>query len=106
MAASRVDRIQKLAAGLAVLRPEPQPLPSPEPPPPPDDAGGGRPRGRPRADTVPLNLRMPVALRDRAAVEAGRRSVAERRNVTPQAVILEILEAHLPALPPDLAGKG
>lgn len=99
--ASRVDRIQKLAAGLAAMQPA-----AATPPPPDPSAPPPRPRGRPRTDTVPLNLRMPIALRDRAAVEAGRRSVAERRNVTPQAVILEILEAHLPELPPDAAGKG
>ncbi len=113
MAASRVDRIQKLAAGLAAMRPEPA-APEPEAPPAtppaapplapslaPSLAAPPRPRGRPRTDTAPLNLRMPIALRDRAAVEAGRRSVAERRNVTPQAVILELLEAHLPHLPPE-----
>lgn len=104
MAASRVDRIQKLAAGLAAIRPEaaaaPPPAPEPAPPPPPPP----RPRGRPPADTAPLNLRMPVPLRDRAAVEAGRRSIAEKRNVTPQAVILEILERHLPPLPPEAGG--
>jgi len=87
--ASRVDRIQKLAAGLAAAMPQAAPAQDAAP----------RPRGRPRADTVALNLRMPVALRDRAAVEAGRRSQEERRNVTPQAVILELLEGHLPPLP-------
>jgi hypothetical protein len=39
---------------------------------------------------------MPVTMRERLAIEAGRRSIAERRNVTPQAVILELLEKYLP----------
>ncbi len=86
---SRVDRIQKLAAGLAAL---------------PEPANAPARRGRPPADTVPFNLRLPTQLRDRATVEAGRRSQAERRNVTAQAVILEILARHLPRLPEEEHG--
>lgn len=86
---SRLDRIQKLTEGLAAL---------------PEPANLAPRRGRPPVDTVPFNLRLPTRLRDRATVEAGRRSQAQRRNVTAQSVILEILERHLPRLPEEQEG--
>lgn len=107
--ASRLDKIEKLTAGLAALSdPDPAPASRPAAPqtvPPPVD---GTRRGRPPVDTVAMNLRLPTPLRDRAAIEAGRRSQAQRRNVTPQSVILELMDKHLPPLPdaeaPDPAG--
>jgi hypothetical protein len=55
-------------------------------------------RGRPPVDTVSINLRMPVEMAERIAVEAGRRAIAQRRNVTSQAVILAALEQTIPPL--------
>lgn len=96
--ASRLDKIQKLTAGLAAL-PDPDPAPSPQPPVPQPAPTDGPRRGRPPVDTVAMNLRLPTPLRDRVAIEAGRRSQAARRNITPQAVILELMDKHLPPLP-------
>ncbi len=93
--ASKIDRIGKLTAGLAGLQDPGASAPAAAPPPEP------RPRGRPPVDTVALNLRMPTSLRERVAVEAARRSHAARRTITPQAVILELMEANLPPLPDD-----
>jgi hypothetical protein len=47
-------------------------------------------------DTVSINLRMPVEMAERVAVEAGRRAIAQRRNVTSQAVILAVLDQTIP----------
>jgi hypothetical protein len=55
-------------------------------------------RGRPPVDTVAINVRMPVEMAERVAVEAGRRAIAQRRNVTSQAVILAALEKAIPPL--------
>jgi hypothetical protein len=54
--------------------------------------------GRPPVDTVSINVRMPVEMAERVAVEAGRRAIAQRRNVTSQAVILAALEKAIPPL--------
>jgi hypothetical protein len=54
--------------------------------------------GRPPVDTVSINVRMPVEMAERVAVEAGRRAIALRRNVTSQAVILAALEKTIPPL--------
>jgi hypothetical protein len=91
--ASKIDKISKLTAGLASL-PDPG-----EPAPPAPAVTGPRPRGRPPADTVAVNLRMPTSYRERVVIEAARRSHAARRTITPQAVILELMDAHLPPLP-------
>ena len=48
---------------------------------------------------------MPTSLRDRVTVEDGRRSQRARRNITPQAVILELMDKYLPELP-DAASSG
>jgi hypothetical protein len=55
-------------------------------------------RGRPPVDTVSINLRMPVEMAERVAVEAGRRAIAQRKNITSQAVILAALEQTIPPL--------
>jgi hypothetical protein len=71
-------------------------------PPPGRDAASAVPvkpkLGRPPVDTVSINVRMPVEMAERVAVEAGRRAIALRRNVTSQAVILAALEKAIPPL--------
>ena len=76
---SKIDRVQRLAEGLADL---------PEP---------GQRRAKPKRERgIPVNLRMPEALLARYAAEAGRRSVIAGRTITAQTVMLEVLAAGLP----------
>jgi len=74
---SKLDKIARLTAGLSSL---PEPAAKPR-----------RPVG------TPVNLRMPPDLLARYATEAGRRSAEAGRTITAQAVMLEVLEAGLPA---------
>jgi len=96
--ASKLDKISKLAAGLAEL-PAPDAAPFPENPAP-------RGRGRPPKDMVSVNLRLPSELRERIALEAARRSAKARRTITTQAVIVEVMEQAMPPLPEDDAPGG
>ena len=97
--ASKLDKISRLAEGLAGL-------PTPEAAPPPQ---GPTPRGRGRPakeDMVSVNLRLPSELRERFALEAARRSAAARRTITTQAVIVDVMEKAMPPLPDDDASAG
>jgi hypothetical protein len=101
MATTKVDKAARLSQRLKEAKPQkaaPASQPASAPAPTAVLSEGRTPprRGRPPVDTAPVNLRMPVTMRERLAIEAGRRSIAERRNVTPQAVILELLEKYLP----------
>jgi len=92
--ASKLDRISRLAEGLADL-PAPEAAPFPQ---------GLAPRGpgRPaKEDMVSVNLRLPSELRERIALEAARRSAAARRTITTQAVIVDVMEKAMPPLPDD-----
>ena len=96
---SKLDKISKLAAGLADL-PAPEAAPFPQPPAP-------RGRGRPaKEDMVSVNLRLPSELRERIALEAARRSAAARRTITTQAVIVDVMDKAMPPLPDDDAPAG
>jgi hypothetical protein len=78
---------------------------APPQPPPPQPSAGDAPeavpspprRGRPRADTVSVNLRMPEALLTAYVRRAAERSIATGRTVTAQAVMLEALRVGLGA---------
>lgn len=97
--ASKLDRISRLAEGLAGL-------PAPEAAPLPQDSVV-RGRGRPaKEDMVSVNLRLPSELRERIALEAARRSAAVRRTITTQAVIVDVMERAMPPLPDDDAPAG
>ena len=92
--ASKLDKISRLAAGLADL-PSPEAAPFPQAPAP-------RGRGRPvKEDMVSVNLRLPSELRERIVLEAARRSAAVRRTVTTQAVIVDVMGKAMPPLPDD-----
>jgi hypothetical protein len=51
-------------------------------------------RGRPTSETMAMNLRLPKALNTELIGDAAKASIAEGRNVTPQQIIVRILEAH------------
>ena len=92
--ASKLDKISRLAAGLADL-PAPEAAPFLQDPAP-------RGRGRPaKEDMVSVNLRLPAELRERIVLEAARRSAAVRRTVTTQAVIVDVMDRAMPPLPDD-----
>ncbi|WP_198368089.1 hypothetical protein [Roseomonas sp. KE0001] len=56
--------------------------------------------GRPSpGDTVPLTLRLPRAQLAQLAEEAGRRSMNSGRNITPQAVIMDLITDFLATKP-------
>jgi hypothetical protein len=49
-------------------------------------------KGRPKTDTAPLQVRLPSELIAALVKEAAEASIAAGRNVTPQQIILRILE--------------
>ncbi|MES2712015.1 MAG: hypothetical protein V4653_10565 [Pseudomonadota bacterium] len=75
---SKLDKIDRLTEGLKAL---------------PEVAAGSRAR---RPVGTPVTVRMPPELLAKYAAEAGRRSVADGRTITSQAVILEQLQAGPP----------
>lgn len=96
--ASKLDKITRLAAGLADL-PAAEANPFPQP-------AAQQGRGRPPKETVSVNLRLPSELRERIALEAARRSTAARRTITTQAVIVELMDKSVPPLPDDAPVNG
>ena len=83
------------AAQPATPPPVPEVRPAPVLPP----AFAARPAGRPpaRLRTTQISLRLPDRWLDILHERAGEASRAERRTITPQALILEMIEASLPA---------
>lgn len=75
----------RLRAGLAGAADQPAPAPAGDAP---------AKRGRPTSETMAMSLRLPKALNAELIRDAAQASIAEGRNVTPQQIIVRILETH------------
>lgn len=88
----------QLAAGLAELTGQTDkaaaPSPTPAMPAVPAEVSDHRGRGRPTSDTKSMQLRLPSELQMALVKDAAAASVEEGRNVTPQQIIIRILEAR------------
>ena len=84
--AGKMRSFDHLQAGIADLA---APAAStPAPPAVPDT----RSKGRPKTDTAPLQLRLPSDLIAALVKDAAEASIAAGRNITPQQIIVRILE--------------